>query len=151
MSFTEENYENIPLAMVLAAIATVAIYYAMIFSVEVSYFFAYKIKQPTRWNMDFGRSLWLFYDYILPYVLIITDLIVLLVKNKTAYRIAVVLVFLAGVIGYLGPAWLSYWPYRLIPALSVITIFYFLNVLIVRFIAQKILYRARKEDEDDVL
>jgi len=130
------------LVILVTAVVTFSIYWMIILCISLSYFIVYRYTsiEPERSNY-FGRTLWLYYDYILPYPLIVTNLMLVFVKYKTVNRIAVVFIHLGVNLWYWIPS-LSSWPYRLIPALSIITVFYLLDILIVRFIVKKLLQRT---------
>jgi len=137
------------MAIFLTVIVTVAIYYMMVFSMEVSYFFAYKFKQPHLWA-DFGRNLWITCDMVFPFILTVTNLILLLVKNNKVSLIAAAIIFIVSGLWFWGWPLLSYWPYRAIPAVCVIAVYFWLDVLIVRHITGKMLYIVTNEAEDDL-
>jgi len=128
------------LAILFAAIAIVAIYFMVIISIKLSYSIAYKFVTKPILFAEFGRTLGIYAEFIFPYILIFINLMLVLVRNKKINRIAVILVYLIFNSWYWMGA-LSYWPYRVIPALCIFTGFYLLDVLIVRFIVKRLLQR----------
>jgi hypothetical protein len=133
--------KNNLLTILFTVIVTTFVYYGIDFSVELSYFIVYKFVMRPRLNAEFSINIGLYYEYILPYVLIFTNFMLVLVKNKKVNRIVVILIYLIFILGYWGYL-LSYWPHRAIPLLCVLTIFYLLDILIVRVIVKKLLQRV---------
>jgi len=128
-------------AILFIAITTVFIYFITIFSIELSYFIAYKFVKP-RSFLDFGKTIWIYCDYILPYIFIFTNLMLVLMKNKKVIRVVIILIYAIFIFLFWCNYFISMWPYRVIPIFCVVTSFYLLDILIVRFIMKKSLQRT---------
>jgi hypothetical protein len=120
----------------LSVITAVMIYCMIIYGVELSYDLAYKLK-PANHSVAFSITLWIFYKYILPFVLLFPNMMLVFVKNKTVNRIAVFAVYFIFIFLWLGSLFSSF-PYRNIPVFCVVTGFYVLDILAVKFIVKKI-------------
>jgi hypothetical protein len=129
------------LAILFSIITIGLIYYMVNFSIDLSYFILYEyVKNPGRF-LDFGRSVRSYCYFVLPCILLFTNLILILVRNKKINQVAVILIYLYFIFWCWGKPILSSWPYRGIPAFCIVSGFYLLDVLIVRFIVKKLLQR----------
>ena len=128
-------------AILFIAIATVFIYFITIFSIELSYFIAYKFVKPRNF-LDFGKTIWIYCDYILPYIFIFTNLMLVLMKNKKVNQVAIILIYAIFIFLFWCNYFISPWPYRVIPIFCIVTSFYLLDILIVRFIVKKSVQRT---------
>ena len=131
------------LSILLIAILTVFIYYAIIYSIELSYFIIYEygfVPRP-RVSADFSRSLFLYYTYILPYYLAFTNLMLALVEKKIINRIVVFIVYLIFIFLYWNQFLFPVWPHRAMPVFCSLTGFYIFDILAARFIVKKILHK----------
>jgi|GEM_PF-7110360 len=132
--------KKVILAILFAVITIVLIYYMMTFSIGLSYFIVYKYVNPGRFA-DFNREVRLYLEFILPYILLSTNLILLWIKNKKINRVAVILIYFIFIFWFWGKSLLSCWPYRGIPAFCIVSFFYLLDILIIRFIVKRLLQR----------
>jgi len=128
-------------AILFITMTTVFIYFIIIFSIDLSYFIAYKFVKPRNF-LDFGKTIWIYCDYRLPYILIFSNFMLVLIKNKKMNRVVIILIYAIFIFLFWCNYFISLWPYRVIPIFCIVTSFYLLDILIVRFIVKKILQRT---------
>jgi hypothetical protein len=129
------------LAILLIAILTVFIYYAIIYSIKLCYSIIYDYVRVYRDDSNFVWSLFLYYTYILPSFLAFTNLMLALVEKKIINRIVVFIVYLIFIFLYWNQFLFPVWPYRAIPVFCLLTGFYIFDILAARFIVKKILHK----------
>jgi hypothetical protein len=127
--------------MLLIAVLTVFIYYAIWFSIDLSYYIIYKYVPRPRLSAEFSRTLWLYYEYIFIPFLIFTNLMLAIVEKKIINRIVVFIVYFVCIFYFWGNYIISPWPYRAVPVFCVLTVFYLLDILLARFIVKKLLHK----------
>jgi len=127
------------LAIILAVILTILIYSAIFFGVRLSYSIVYAfVTKPLRF-LDFGRTIYLYIEYMLPCVLVFTNFMLAIVENKTINRIAIFIVYSIFIFGDYCWHLSSTWPYRSLPYFCILNFFYILDILTMRFIVKKLL------------
>ena len=129
------------LAILLIAILTILIYYAIIYSIKLSYSIIYDYVRVYRYDSDFVRTLWICYEYELPYYLAFTNLILALVEKKIINRIVVFVIYSVCIFYMWGGYIIWPWPYRAIPVFCLLKGFYIFDILAARFIVKKILHK----------
>jgi hypothetical protein len=120
---------------------TILIYYIVRFGLNVVYSMVYEYVRMPKLHADFGRSVRLYCYLVLPYILLFTNLMLILVRNKKINIVVVILIYLCFIFWWWGIPILSRWPYRGVPAFCIVSVFYLFDILIIRFIVKKLLQK----------
>ncbi|MDR1812442.1 MAG: hypothetical protein LBQ87_06430 [Candidatus Fibromonas sp.] len=128
-------------AILLIAVLTVFIYYAIWIGIDLSYHIIYSFVPKPHLYADFGRELWIYDNYILIPFLVFTNLMLAIVEKKIINRIAVFIAYSLCILWWWGGLIISPWPYRAVPIFCVLTVFYLLDISLARFIVKKLLHK----------
>jgi hypothetical protein len=104
---------------------------------------------PDRGFVDFGRSLWIYYKYILPYTLLFVNILLVASKYKVLNRILLAIIYAVFIGWYWGSMMFGAYsyPYRALLVLLILTVYYAFDLFIINKIGNRIKYKNKSPNE----